>query len=360
MRSPVRKVAYVLAGTGFGGAERIACSLAYCAAKEGVETLIEAAPHTREGLAEFGLATESQEEDLNEWVRAASDRVRSFRPDLVHVHLATPSMFVAGLRVASELPTLITLHMLPEQSWPRDRLTGLPSRLHVFSTLWWRRRVHANVVSHAHFGRLRHFLPRAKFCRIENGIPISLIPTNEVAEWPGAGRRLLVVGRIEEAKGHLRLLRALAHPSLTKYPWHLVVVGDGSAKNLFQAAAEQLGLRARVSWVGAMPAPPWYRAAELVLAPSFLEASALVPLEAAASGVPVVMSRIPGHLESFSEVVESFLSPKESDWSNDIERLFEEPLRLRQLRDAQASIGQRAVPEALWSRYRELYSSLVA
>jgi len=360
MRSPFRRVAYVLAGTGFGGAERIACTLAYCAAQSGLQTLVEAAPHTREGLAELELSTPAEEQELAEWCRAARQRVRDFRPDLVHVHLATPSMFVAGLRVAGDFSTLVTFHMLPEQGWPLDRLTGLPSRFHVFSNLWLRRRLSANVVGRTHFEHLSRFLPRSKFSWVENGIPMSLTPANDVAVWPGDGRRLLVVGRLVEAKGHLRLLRVLAHPNLMQYPWHLVVVGDGSAKGRFQAAAQELGLQERVSWVGAVPASRWYRAADLVLAPSLLESFGLVPLEAAAMGVPVVLSRIPGHMETFAEVPESFLSFQESEWVNDLEPLLSQPMRLQQLRGAQSGIGRRASTEALWARYKDLYSTLGA
>jgi D-inositol-3-phosphate glycosyltransferase len=114
---------------------------------------------------------------------------------------------------------------------------------------------------------------------------------------------LLFVGRIQPLKGPdvaIRALYELGDPRA-----ELVIVGgasgiDGDAETQrAHLLVDELGLHDRVRFVEPQPhhiLSTYYRAADVVLAPSRSESFGLVALEAAACGVPVVASAVGGLL----------------------------------------------------------------
>lgn len=114
---------------------------------------------------------------------------------------------------------------------------------------------------------------------------------------------LLFVGRIQPLKGPDVAIQALAE--LGDPDARLVIVGGASGlegdietERAHELVAE-LGLADRVQFVEPQPhhiLSSYYRAADVVLAPSRSESFGLVALEAAACGVPVVASAVGGLL----------------------------------------------------------------
>lgn len=114
---------------------------------------------------------------------------------------------------------------------------------------------------------------------------------------------LLFVGRIQPLKGPDVAIRALAE--LGDARAQLVIVGGasglaGDAETMrAHALVDELGLHDRVCFVEPQPhhiLSTYYRAADVVLAPSRSESFGLVALEAAACGIPVVASAVGGLL----------------------------------------------------------------
>jgi glycosyltransferase involved in cell wall biosynthesis len=111
------------------------------------------------------------------------------------------------------------------------------------------------------------------------------------------GTRVLFVGRLAAMKGVPVLLDAFAqimdrHPDV-----RLTLIGDGPERHHIEAAAASLGVKDRVDFTG-------YRSqdevatelsrTDLFVLPSFAEGVPVVLMEALASGVPVVTTRIAG------------------------------------------------------------------
>jgi D-inositol-3-phosphate glycosyltransferase len=125
-------------------------------------------------------------------------------------------------------------------------------------------------------------------------------------QWGIAGddRLLLAVGRIEPLKGLDILIRALAQLNERPLPDGgavlAIIGGDDRAETdiaRLRALAEDLGVADAVYFLGPRPheaLPDFYRAADVVVVPSFYESFGLVAVEAMASGVPVVASRVGG------------------------------------------------------------------
>jgi UDP-glucose:(heptosyl)LPS alpha-1,3-glucosyltransferase len=76
--------------------------------------------------------------------------------------------------------------------------------------------------------------------------------------------------------------------------WQLIVVGEGNRPG-YQALSQGAGAAGRVHFVGGTnDAAPYYAAADVFLFPTAYEAFALVTLEAAASGLALLVSRVNG------------------------------------------------------------------
>lgn len=110
---------------------------------------------------------------------------------------------------------------------------------------------------------------------------------------------ILFVGGMDAAhyfKGVDVLLRAA---SMITAPWQMVLVGSGDMRSAYEELARRLDIASRVHFVGSVPferLPDAYRAADVHVLPSINrgEAFGLVTLEAKASGIPSIVSNLPG------------------------------------------------------------------
>lgn len=141
-----------------------------------------------------------------------------------------------------------------------------------------------------------HQVARAKIRVVRIGIPDPEIGT---AGAP-AGRsrrgegsfRCVMVGSLEERKGHATAFEAMARLGDGV---ELYVVGAGESEGALRAKAAELGLGARVSFLGyRADVDAILRTADVLLVPSRLEATPFVIVEAMAAGLPVIASRIYG------------------------------------------------------------------
>jgi D-inositol-3-phosphate glycosyltransferase len=178
---------------------------------------------------------------------------------------------------------------------------------------------------------------------------------------------LLFVGRLQPLKGPdvaIRALYELGDPRA-----ELVIVGgasgvDGDTETRrAHLLVDELGLHDRVRFVAPQPhhiLSTYYRAADVVLAPSRSESFGLVALEAAACGVPVVASAVGGLLSLVDDRRTGRLIDGRDPSA--YARAVDEILRDDTLR---ASMSAAAVERARWytwsfaaARLRRLYSDL--
>ena len=149
------------------------------------------------------------------------------------------------------------------------------------------------------------------------------------------------VGRIQPHKGPEVLIRAtselLKHSPILRHKLIVNVIGGASGAN----TEEVDRLKELTTWLGiddvvrfAPPVsrkdlPQWYRAADLVVVPSYSESFGLVALEAQACGTPVVATAVGGLRTAVADGISGVLvdghDPKA--WSSVIARLLQEPQR---------------------------------
>jgi D-inositol-3-phosphate glycosyltransferase len=149
------------------------------------------------------------------------------------------------------------------------------------------------------------------------------------------------VGRIQPHKGPEVLIRATSelvkHSPLLRHKLIVNIIGGASGAN----TEEVDRLKELATWLGiddvvrfSPPVPRadlahWYRAADLVVVPSYSESFGLVALEAQACGTPVVATAVGGLRTAVADGISGVLvdghDPKA--WSSVIARLLQEPQR---------------------------------
>ena len=116
------------------------------------------------------------------------------------------------------------------------------------------------------------------------------------ASWgiPAGGIAVVIARRLAPKNGVLDAARALA---LTPPNVHFVFAGDGSERAAIESEVAASGVAARAHLIGAIPNPRMvevYRAADLCLLPSHMEATSIAGLEAMACGKALVGTRVGG------------------------------------------------------------------
>jgi UDP-glucose:(heptosyl)LPS alpha-1,3-glucosyltransferase len=137
--------------------------------------------------------------------------------------------------------------------------------------------------------------------------------------------------------------------------WRLLVVGGGD-EQAHQDLAERVGAGGRVHFCGRTADPaPFYSAADAFLLPSAYETFSLVTYEAAAAGLPLLVTRVSG--------VEDVLIDGENGWfiERDPDLVAERLDRLAASEEARRAMGDAArvaVAEYGWDRVVDRYDTL--
>ena len=113
---------------------------------------------------------------------------------------------------------------------------------------------------------------------------------------PEGAYMLLSVGELNANKNHVEVLRALAR--IGDREIHYVIAGDGPLRAELQSRAAELGVGAQLHLAGHRDdMPELYRAADCFVFSSKREGLPVALIEAAASGLPLVCSRIRGNVD---------------------------------------------------------------
>lgn len=146
-------------------------------------------------------------------------------------------------------------------------------------------------------------------------------------------------------------------------PAVLVLVGDGPERAGVEALAASLGLARRIAFLGEQPdLGPIFSQADLFLLPSEQESFGLAALEALASAVPVVASRVGGLPEVVRDGLTGRLVPPHDPGAIAaavLELLGDEPRRAAMGRAAREDAATRFRPEPVVDRFEAIYREVV-
>ncbi len=119
------------------------------------------------------------------------------------------------------------------------------------------------------------------------------------------------VGRIVRDKGLIELMQAWQTIRADFADAHLLVVGEAEPQDPLPPETEaRLRQDPRVHLAGVVrDMPPMYAAMDFIVLPTYREGFPVVPLEAAAMGLPVIATRIPGCIDAIEDGVTGTLVP---------------------------------------------------
>ncbi len=240
------------------------------------------------------------------------------RPDLIHAHFGVEGVYALPLAARLGVPLVTTFHgfdatlspagLLANPAWARYALGrgGLARQGSLF-------------IAASNFLReklLALGFPPARVVVHYIGVdPSTIAPRPPAQEEPV----LLHVARLEEVKGTQFLIRAFARIA-PQYPHaRLVIIGDGKLRQTLERLARETGFADRIEFLGARPHEEvlgWMRRAAMLVLPSVKtqsgreEGLGMVMLEAAATGVPGIGTRVGGIPEGIAEGETGFLVPE--------------------------------------------------
>lgn len=193
-------------------------------------------------------------------------------------------------------PVVTTVHDLAFRYHPETVSTVFRRVYEVLVPQVMRRAERVITVSEAERTQMLGHFPDAvdRLVAVANGSRAPETPGTATSPAPPAGPFVLYVGALNHRKNVVGVMATVRHLLDTRPDLSAVFVGAGAAAY----ASVDLGGDAheRVHVAGAVDdatLDAHYRAASLVLFPSFHEASGLPPVEAMARGCPVVVSDIP-------------------------------------------------------------------
>jgi len=277
-------------------------------------------------------------------IPAAVSEVRRWKPDVIHAHFAVPTGVVAWIvGKVTGVPYVLTAHLGDVPGGVPEQTGKLFRWIQPLTVPLWNNAAATTAVSSFVAG-LAEKAYGIKPQVILNGMEIPPARPLDHDESP----RLLMVGRMSVQKNPMTAIRALA--LLRELFWRFTMVGDGPLLAEVKAEAERLGIIERVDfrgWASAYEVGEIMRSSDVLLIPSFSEGLPMVAVEALASGLAIVGSRIGG----LSDVVCEYgkernatlfdLGEGPQGLANALREMIESPRTLKERRAVSLSMAPR-------------------
>jgi glycosyltransferase involved in cell wall biosynthesis len=171
--------------------------------------------------------------------------------------------------------------------------------------------------------------------------------------------RLVTVGSLAQRyKGVDVLIDALARSVGTGFNLSLVVVGDGKFRSELQTHAERLGVAARVSFVGEVPAGKGVRdildASDLFVLPSRTEGLPRALIEAMARGLPCIGSAV-GGIPELLDAANMVLPDDPVALAEKIREVLGDHIRMSEMSQRNLATAKKYAEPLLAARRRRFY-----
>jgi len=232
------------------------------------------------------------------------------RIELVHSHGKGAGLYGRLAARRAGIPSIHTFHGIHYARYPvglRGLYLALERRLAAIGTAV----IHVSE-SQAREAEALRLAPAGRTHVIVNGVDVAGLTAK--AEPREAARAALgladgelgigIVARLDPIKAVDALLEAFARVARALPRARLIVIGDGPEAGRLHALTRSLGIDSRVRFTGAVPdAARLLGGLDLYVSASRREGLSLAVLEAMALGLPVVATRVAGHVDAVSDGV---------------------------------------------------------
>jgi glycosyltransferase involved in cell wall biosynthesis len=285
---------------------------------------------------------------------------RKWKPDASIAFFGIPGGPVSlVLRWIHAIPYIVSLRGGDVPGHQREQLAGYHRMTRRLITFIWRRAHDVVANSTGLREQAMKAAPDVNISLIANGVDAERFdPCNIARKSDEKSARILFVGRVSYEKGLQYLLPAL---SKLESDWRFTIVGQGPYTDEIEAMSKTLGLEAKIEWTGWAARerlPQLYGDADIFVFPSTDEGMPNTVLEAMASGLPVIATRIPGVEDLIEDGRNGILVPPADTIA--LQHALASVLHDKARRAALGKAARHHVMEAFtWRKSAERYMSLV-
>lgn len=284
---------------------------------------------------------------------------RRVRPDIVHNHTSWYGLFAGTIVGAKRIETVHnTYHWLtPSQKFLYGLYCLLADRVIAVS----------QVVRDYTLKEFPFFHP-GKFRVVHNGVDPELFQQRKRGEGslradPSDSPVIGFIGRLTEQKGVAYLLDAAAVLQSRNIRFRLVIVGDGDLRNQLETQAQSLCLE-DVSFLGYQRnIADILNTFDIFVLPSLWEGFPVSLVEAMASGLPIVATRVGGTGEAVLDGITGCLvEPSDAEsLANSIAELLADPERRKQMRfAAQQRVREHFSASTMVKNTEDIYNEILS
>lgn len=363
------RIVHVVDSLEVGGLERVTVDLAQaqCALGHDVRVFsIASTDGLKDELLQAGIpVTEGHKQRALDWRTLSLLRacVREAQADVIHAHNFVPNYHAALATLGLGVAQVCTLHDMGARLQNRRLRT-------LFQLSLARTRCVAMVGAQVHQRHVESGLvPARKAHTVLNGIPVSRFAAvhanrNTARQLLGLREDDIVigcVGRLVPLKNHHRMVDVLATLAHDTPRLRLVIVGDGPQADALQRQVAALGLQDHVVLAGQRKDVSTLLAAFDVFAlPSQTEGLSIALLEACATGLAVVATKVGGNTEIIVDDRTGLLVPADDNEALMValRRMLADPALRHRLGTAGAQwVREHASSQALAAAYGRVYMS---
>jgi glycosyltransferase involved in cell wall biosynthesis len=222
--------------------------------------------------------------------------IRSFKPDVIHVHFAVPAGALAWmLSRFSGIPYVLTVHLGDVPGGVAEKTSGWFRWIYPFTRPIWRSASLIAAVSEFTRGlALKKY--DAEIQVIPNGVDVdALRPEQLRLNDPPC---VVFAGRFMPQKNPLQVVQTLNE--LRQLKWQCVMIGDGPLMPDVKRAVAELGLNDRfhfTGWIGGAEVLNWFDKSDVLFMPSLSEGLPVVGVEALSKGLAIIASQVGGFVD---------------------------------------------------------------
>jgi glycosyltransferase involved in cell wall biosynthesis len=281
-----------------GGAQRVVRALHVGLRKRNIEAyilgLVEQKDYELTGTRSLGLKSPYTLRAIFEIQRYLRKNVSP--GDIVHVHLFPPLIYLSFLRIMGQ----VRCHLVCTEHSTSNRRRGtfFGRMLDLLTYAGYERIV---AISAGVEQELLHWKPNLKGRTkiVFNGANLPF--QHEIQRKPRQRLKVLSLGNLRPAKNYANALKALALLEDLDFEYH--IAGEGELRAELQQLCQELGLEAKVRFLGYVEAIPELLAAtDIFLMPSKWEGFGLAAVEAMNASLPLVVTNVAGLREVVNNV----------------------------------------------------------
>lgn len=285
--------------------------------------------------------------------------VRLFRPDVVHVQYMAPGAIpILILKLLGVRNVIATAHTAAD-IYPNLRLVHFIQKYCVRAFTCITRKAEESFFGFSQMYTEQMVLGRRNHFTIYNALPSYIAIEDKPKVHDGDLITIGVVSRLEKIKGMDLVVPSFGKVKKNNNNVRLLVVGDGSCREMMEQQTKDLGLEDSVQFVGRQPQDKlqgYYDMIDILLMPSRSEGFGLTAIEGMARGCVVVASDVGG----LPEVVENGKVGKLHKVA-DVDDIADKVCSIvndRKCLDAMSETARNYVGKFSFGKYSELFNSL--